>query len=292
MQDDEKLQVARRLIQNLLAGGPMKGATLKLRLLGDFESESGEAFDTAFRAYFKFSNFLAANSDLVEIQRPDAGTPGDITVRLRAQAPNAIAAHSDDARELFKSPDRYLPRDIWQALTNPDPKRRRFLNQNTREVRHFLEDQPINGLASDRNWIEIKPVPATVQADWMRRFALSGASPPNKRDDLLAIAALPYSTTTNALFNKALAGSAQMWRRFRAVLIVNAAQEWCQKVGISFEGISQPAPSHAEKPSGTSQEGSLRDTLIEVIKAASLEELLQITIPASLLRFRKQVDGH
>lgn len=83
MNDEEQRQLARKLIRNLLAHGPMKGATLKLRMLADFETEAQTSFDAAFRIYPKFASFLAANDDLVEIIRPPAHMPGDITVRLR-----------------------------------------------------------------------------------------------------------------------------------------------------------------------------------------------------------------
>lgn len=289
MSDSVKLELARELIRSLLADGPMKGATLKLRMLRDFEQASGEAFDAAFRIYPKFSSFLAANNDLVQVSRPSPGVPGDITVRLRQGGGEEGGGHQQ--RIPLVSPDCYLPTDVWQALTNPDPQRLRFFNRRTHKVEHYIEGKQANGLENSPEWVEIEPASAETQAEWMHKFIKSEPLPEGKRAGLLAIADLPYSSNTNAVFNRALAEYAPIWRRFRAGMVMQLARDWCEGADIPFEDISRPTVKPSAVPLADNREASLRSALIKAIQAATLEELRQIAIPASLLITHLHADG-
>jgi hypothetical protein len=286
MSQSTPLEVARELIRELLVNGPMKGATLKLRMLSAFEEATGETFNIAFRAYPKFSSFLLANTDIVDIQRPPIGQSGDIVVCLRAQ--------TDEVRgslDLLGPPAFYLLNGVWQAFTNPDPDRRRYIDRVSGRVIHHRKGVAPPELISDPSWIEINPVPALEQTKWMHDFLNLVAVSEGKIDLLKSIADMPYSANSNALFSKTLAEYADAWRRFRAGQVMRVVRSWSDETGVPFEKIAQPVTKATPTPTQESREAALRNTLIKAIRSASLEELRQISVPASLLNFYLHADG-
>ena len=286
MSHSTMLEVARNLIRDLLADGPMKGATLKLRMLSAFEKATGETFNAAFRIYPKFSSFLLANTDLVDIQRPGPGLSGDILVGLRAEREG-----SRETLDLLSPPTLYLQNDVWQAFTNPDPDRLRYVERATGRVVHYRNDNPPPELTGSPLWVEIKPVPAREQARWMHEFIDVVALPDGRRDVLVPIADMPYSATSNALFSKTLAEYTDVWRRFRAGQVMRAAREWSKQTGMPFEKIAHPVKTSPSTPTEDNRETSLRNALIKAIQAATLEELRQISVPATLLTVHLNADG-
>lgn len=289
MNEEHSRQLARRLIQHHLAAGPMKGATLKLRLLADFARESGTQFDTAFRIYPKFSAFLAANADLVEIQRPLPGMSGDIRVNLRelegvtSSGVTSIAA----SHEVLDGP---LSRDMWQAFTNPDPHRQRYFQKSSSKVVHFLlGDAPLSPLDTE-DFRRIDPISAASQSEWMRQFVESNFAASPKRDELLAIANIPYTSKLNHTFAYALGEFGEPWKRYRARCVQTAVRQWASLHSIALDALVPP-PVTAPILQATDTVEALRQTLIDVIAAASIDELRLIHIPASLLRFRIRPNG-
>jgi hypothetical protein len=286
MNDSAKLELARKLIHNLLSAGPMKGATLKLRMLRDFEAEAGQSFNTAFRLYPKFSSFLAANNDLVEVSRPATGMPGDITVRLRTAREMA-----EEPGRSASAPEYYLSNDIWQAFTNPDPLRLRFFNRATHKVIHYIVGQPTLDVAGDPSWVKVQPASASDQSGWMREFISLEPLPDSRRETLRQIADLPYSTSTNATFVSALGQYASVWKRFRTGMVIELVKRWCEDAHIPEEDVLHPAVQAPAIGSSISIEARLRTALIRAIEAATPDELRQISIPASLLTIQQHAHG-
>lgn len=279
MNEKEQRQLARKLIRNLLAHGPMKGATLKLRMLADFEAEANVSFDAAFRIYPKFVSFLASNDDLVEVIRPPVNSPGDITVRLRQPTEAVTAAVADWAPEA--SADFALRRDLWQAFTNPDVRRRRYFQKTSATVVHFVDD-PLPARAVDsEDWVMIESIPAEIQSGWMRRFVETNFAPSSKQVELLHVATVPYTSALNHTFAFALGSHAAAWKRYRASQVFKAVRQWADAHGIALDALTRtPAPMSATEPETRE---ALRESLLEVVKQASLEELRLIQVPASLL---------
>ncbi|HEY2345718.1 MAG TPA: hypothetical protein VGH80_07530 [Xanthomonadaceae bacterium] len=290
MNEEHLRQLARSLIQQQLATGPMKGATLKLRLLAEFARQADTPFDTAFRIYPKFSAFLAANADLVEIQRPPAGMSGDVTVRLRTTDSTATAgAATSMASEAAL--DRPLPREVWQAFTNPDPRRQRYFQKSTGKIVHFLaDDAPPSPLDAD-DFERIDPISAAAQSGWMRQFVESNFAASPKRDELLAVAAIPYTSNLNHTFAYALGPFGEPWKRYRARYVQAAVRQWASRHAVALEALV-PQPTRATTaPPATDAADALRQALIEAISAASPDELRLVQIPASLLLPRTRSDA-
>jgi len=282
MNEEEQRQLARRLIRNLLANGPMKGATLKLRILADFEAEAQTSFDSAFRIYPKFASFLAANDDLVEIIRPPANMPGDITVRLRQPFDATSRASADLTPE--DAGDLALPREVWQAFTNPDVHRHRYFQKSTGSVVHFL-DSALPPTALDTNdWIRITPISPETQSGWMRRFVETNFAPSAKQVELRQVASLPYTSALNHTFAFTLGAHAAAWKRYRANRVVAAVRLWADQHGISIETLAKTAARVSVSQPEAPRE-ALRTVLLEVIQNATADELRLIQVPASLLLF-------
>jgi len=280
MNEEEQRQLARKLIRNLLVPGPMKGATLKLRMLAQFEAEAQTSFDAAFRIYPKFASFLAANDDLVEIIRPPSNMPGDITVRLRQASDVAGVANPDLAPE--GATGFSLPREVWQAFTNPDVHRQRYYQKSTGSVVHFL-DNVLPAAALDPNdWARITPIPPETQSGWMHRFVETNFAPSSKQVELRQVAGLPYTSALNHTFAFTLGAHAAAWKRYRASRVVAAVRQWADEHGISIDALAKAA-SRAPGPEPEAPREALRTVLLEVIQNASADELRLIQVPASLL---------
>lgn len=286
MNDSAKLELARKLIKELLSSGPMKGATLKLRMLRDFEAEAGQPFNTAFRFYPKFSSFLAANNDLVEVSRPASGVPGDITVRLRT--PCEVSA---EPRRTAPAPEYYLSNDIWQAFTNPDPLRLRFFNRTTHQVTHYTMDHPMAGVEEGSVWAKIQPASASDQSEWMRQFIEAEPLPDSRRESLRQIADLPYSTSTHATFVSALGQYAPVWKRYRTGMVIDLVKRWCEDALVPEKDVLHLVSQAPQGASAVSAEAKLRAALIRAIESASIDELRQISVPASLLISQPNAHG-
>jgi hypothetical protein len=290
---DDQLSLAREILRQVLATGPQKGARLKGLLSREFERRTETTFPQAFWKFRKFSAFLAANADLLEIVPPDG--PGDITVRLRQPGtPDQLAASSPS----LASPGKSLPPAVWNAFTNPDPRRHRFFHRGTGNVAHYLEaskEYPNPKIAAvvagDSNYVEIIPVSAEQQRSWLVEFLASVQVPESKRSLLATLSAAPYSSAVNTAFVATLGEYAESWRQFRASRVQGAVRDWAEQTGVPFDqvvGLSVP-PRQVES---TPQEAAtlappsvdeLRRWLHSVIDNLDAAGVSQILLPAGAL---------
>jgi hypothetical protein len=289
--------IARDLLRQLLAVGPQKGSRLKVLLAREFEKRTGTTFQQAFWNFQKFSAFLAANADLLDIVPPDG--PGDITIRLRQ-------ASVFDLQPLSHPPPvgRFLPPPVWNAFTNPDPRRRRFFHRFSGEISHYIEasQEPPNPkiaatVATDPNYLEIHPVSAEQQSFWLKEFLASVPIPENKQQVLKALAATPYSSAVNTAFMATLGVGefAESWRQFRAARVQEAVRGWADRCGVPFDQVfgllappnqmmtersmRQETATPATQESPSTQE--LRNWLHSLIDHLSAADVSQILLPAS-----------
>jgi hypothetical protein len=292
------LAVVRQILSKFLRVGPLKGARLKPALVSEFERVTNRRFADTFWQYDKFSDFLNANDDLVEVSRPPG--PGDVTVSLRQNE----TTEPTQAELIPASPksQRFIRRPLWYAFTNPDPRRRRFVHRDTSEVVHFLTgnengfgQQYASKVAADAAYVEITPISAAEQGAWMKEFI--GKLPLNDsvRTSLRTIAEIPFSSEINRAFAASLGDYAEKWREFRTSKVDEHMHKWAEQVGMTLDGIVHKSPELSidnlpVQPTATmmlgtslSHYGEIRRLLHHAIDALDDEELRRVLLPASAL---------
>lgn len=156
----------RDVLRGVLSSGSMLGARLRPLLVEEYRRTTTRDIEPVLKSFGKFSAFLAANADLVDVRSDDKS--GDIRVSLKTtRAPQGSALQ----------PSRRLSREIWQAFTNPDERRLRFYHRDTREIVHYLDNSSetldkslARRVSSDDKFIEIQFARAQDQNGWMREF--------------------------------------------------------------------------------------------------------------------------
>lgn len=298
-------QIAREILQQILAGGPRKGAPLKAVLMREFQRQTGADFNAAFWNFPKFSNFLAANADLVDVSYPLK--IGDIAVSLR-QPTDAVAevglerAIYPTARRAFSF---RLPPPLWHAFTNPDPARRRFFHRLMHNVVHFVQGSEAEpnlsisaSVQADSNYVEILPATAEQQNRWMREFVKTNDVPHGKRQLIDSLLAIPYTSQLNKTFCTALGEMEEDWNQWRALKIREFVEEWASANGITLDDLSaeitspeSSALSPSPMPFGVGHaEAELRRRLHAAIDSLAPGELPQVLLPAVVL-LRLSKDG-
>lgn len=292
-------QVARELLQQLLASGTQRGALLKSLLVREFARRTGTDFGTAFWNYPKFSSFLLANSDLVDVLRPSG--PGDVIVRLKQENWTPVPEMRQNGATNDVSFN--LPKPLWHAFTNPDPKRRRFFHRLMHNVVHYVEGSTTdpNGriaasVRGDRNYVEIVPVTAEQQNQWMKEFVRGAPIPADKKPVIDSLLNVPFTSQLNATFLTALGELREKWGQSRALHVRQHVEQWANQNGITLDDLSAQM-TKAHKPStplphladGTAvSEVDLRHALHFAVDSMSSAELAQVLLPATALtRFAK-----
>lgn len=293
----DELSLARELLRQLLAAGPQKGARLKVLLVREFERRAATTFQQAFWTFPKFSAFLAANADLVEVNAPRG--PGDLTIRLR---PQVTQDPSPTSVPQLASPARFLPPPVWNAFTNPDPRRHRFFNKVSREIVHYLENsqEPPSPriaalVANDPNYVEIVPASAEQQGAWLKEFLASVSIRESKRPLLTKLAEMPYSSAVNTAFGATLGDLAESWRQFRASKVNQVIRTWIERSGVALdqlcglpstgESIREPVLGHGalSAPPALTAAPEMRRWLHTLVDALEAPDLAQILVPAAVL---------
>jgi len=284
MSEEIKLQIARTLMSELLASGPMKAATLKIRMLKDFEERADEPFDLAFRKYPKFSAFLVANSDLLEVNRPAPGTGNDILVELRAGCSDAssspVKSSSKSTGSMWRRPEVFLPDHLWKAFTTSMSDSANVFNRDSSELK-VVGKSAVSTLG--RSWLEIEPVTSADQLSWIAQFADNDQLPAGLRSNLRRIAGEScHSGQTNYRVDREAGDYKELWRNFRANSVFAHVQRWCDKWDVDPSKLLVPVSA---KPQSSLQSPAeaLRNALIHAISSASHDELRQIQIPSTLL---------
>jgi hypothetical protein len=176
--------------------------------------------------------------------------------------------------------------DVWQAFSNPDLGRKRYVNIQTRQVVHFLHG---DGSASEKRvtespatFLEITPVGASTQTQWMREYVESLDARPQELAALRALVALPYSSQLNATFTKALSEHAGGWKRLRVTKILEVITSWAALNNIPVQTLLEPpsdAPESAPPASGIVGDGTARDTARKLLDLLSDDDLRHVVMP-------------
>ncbi|MNK63415.1 hypothetical protein D3C87_826310 [compost metagenome] len=232
------------LIASLLTEkSPELGARLKQRLNIAFQNDGLGRFDEKAFGFTKFRDFLEkALPELVSVEPPVES--GDIVVTLRKSA-NTSLPSSSASTDRPESP--VIRSDIWQAFSNPDPKRKRYFQKSTGKLIHFLvtagEDHQATIDATPSDYAEITPINGDLQLHWMKTFLSNSTLPPAQKATMEAFLDGPYSSDVNSIFSRALGAAGAGWPKYRTRLIYSNIHEWTEVNNIKQEELYPPARS-------------------------------------------------
>lgn len=290
---DRSTQIARDALREILTIRERHGAPLKVALIKHLRDRGVDPF-AYFRSFPKFSAFLTANSDLVEVI--STGEPGDIIVRLREHQPPTAMGRSLVHR---------IRGDVWKAFTNPDPVRRRFFDKLTGDLSHYQESLAhFNDRAakertkSSSSYVEVDYAKAETQTAWMRDFLASATGlPDHSRQSADHLTQLPYDSSLDMAFAGVLGSQfGEAWRQYRAGKILNLIQEWAERREVPFERllrgerVAPTAPVTVAAPAVTASaplatplvtDAAATQSIRALLEQCTDEELEGILLPAS-----------
>jgi len=278
----EPTLIPQLLTQLLSEKSPEFGARLKQRLNASLVSRGLSYFDEKAYGYKKFSDFLTkAHGDVVSVELP--GVSGDILVSLRHHP----VAKSEPATSVGQQPR--IRNDIWQAFSNPDPQRKRYLNKTTMLVSHFLQGEASVFKAEiEQNleqFVEIEPINSQTQIEWMKGFIETIRITSGEKSALEALINEPYSSSVNATFSRALGEHGVAWRSYRTSQIVSLMKSWASEHKVQFERLC--FSKCQEESSVTSKqvdkmELSSRQTAIKLLELLNDDDIARLVIPTLL----------
>lgn len=281
----DELAHVKQLILQLLASEPFEYcARLKQRLNRQLILLDSVPFDERKFGCRKFSEFLTTHLDgRLHLEKP-AGS-GDIRVTLKQPVvrptPVTPSAHRHESPVVIRS-------DVWQAFTNPDAKRKRYLSHSMKTVLHFIEgnnDEFQQKLeAAPHMYAEIEFIEPTTQQEWMREFLDLLDLPTAEKAPLENIIATGYSSSVNATFTKALGSREKEWRKLRTLRITERIQTWATQHNVPLEDLCirqcadeapQPAPEAPVLLTPRQQAAKLLDLMND-------DDIAKVAIPVLL----------
>lgn len=287
--DHVSLERATQLLKQILAAhSPELGARLKQRLSASLHEQGFPPFDERVFGHKSFQVFLEkTQGEWVEV-KPASG-PGDILISLRTQ-PGSRAALPlrSDTLPHFRN-------EVWQAFTNPDASRRRYLHKKTGQVLHFKvgerSHEEMGYAAAPDEHAEIDFIEAPQQLAWMAEFLNAVPVVGDERQAYESMMSAAYSSAMNAAFTRALGDKHELWREFRTSRISAAITNWAAKHSVPpllLERVAasrdvEVEPAHAQVQAPPSK--SSHPTRLEAAKLLELlsdHEIKSIVIPVLL----------
>lgn len=278
----EPTLITQLLTQLLSEKSPEFGARLKQRLNASLAGRGLGYFDEKAYGYKKFSDFLTrAHGEVVSVERPEVS--GDILVFLRHHP----VEKSEPATSVGQQPR--ILNDIWQAFSNPDPQRKRYLNKATMLVSHFLlGEASVVKTEIEQNpeqFVEIEPINSQTQIGWMRGFLETIRIASSEKSALEALINEPYSSGVNATFSRALGVHGAAWRSFRTSQVVSRMKSWASEHKVQFERLC--FSKCQEESSVTSKqvdqmELSSRQKAIKLLELLNDDDIARLVIPTLL----------
>lgn len=184
-----------------------------------------------------------------------------------------------------------LHKPVWEAFVLSRPVGRRFMHRHSGLIRSGLENSPV----PMDEWIEIPTIDASEQSQWAREFALAEGES-LKQSLMIWLAA---NTWQQIGFSKHLQSidesASRRWNQVRSARVSSVVQAWLDRHSLPPElafiaSASGQAIGHAALPVPHSlEEEDARRTILRLLEALPLRDLLELRIPAgACVRFIKQ----
>lgn len=285
--------ILQRLSEVLAAQSPQYASRLKQRLSAALATNGEDPFDERKYGFKGFRDFLKRGTqNLFRLEDSESGA--DVLVSLPRPEKSSSTAVEPAATGSIRS-------DIWQAFTNPDITRARYLNRRTFVVRHFLrgdaspQAKEVEGTPDD--FVEIPPITGEVQVGWMQQFMTDSKVEEPLLGVLKEIVSNPYSSGVNAAFTGALGPLAAAWRQRRVQSVISTVFEWAQSHGVpqdklisraqaGQDSVSAPGIRSASKVGADVSSGDgirdPREQAARLLDMLSNDDINRIVIPILL----------
>ncbi|BBV98446.1 UPF0158 family protein [Pseudomonas alloputida] len=304
-------------ILELLKGRPSEvGARLKQRLNRTLVDAGHQALNEQQFGYRKFSDFLSGElSQHVTVEKSAAG--GDITVFLKAVpthftkpfTPQAAAVSAVSAPAFAtgesggttpcasaasKEPveaSSVVRGDVWQAFSNLNPCRKRYLDRRNGQVVHFLLDAQSDQEAlvdeQPQRFAEITYVEGDMQKQWMHAFLSASGLPEDDVSSLERLLDEPYSSKLNLIFGRALGQRQADWKRYRAQRMGDIIEKWAEanRIGSHMLKANRGGGAVSEADLSTpALAGAMgaREQALRLLAMMDEREIVTVAIPAML----------
>lgn len=269
-------QVSQLLKQLLEAYSPEVGARLKQRLNALLIGQGLGPFDERAFGFRKFGDFLQKTQ--AEILKVDRTESTDIVVSLLGASPSPAQI----LRPVVETDQAAIRSDVWQAFTNNDIRRKRFLNKETFALKHFIENDQSSAshevAANGDKFIEIQPVPGKEQLDWMREYLSTVPLHAADKSPLEAMTEQPYTSSLNSAFTRALGEKGDGWRHFRTHRVTEAIERWASLHGVPLDHLRKHAvQTHIEGEVAPKE--SARARALKLLQLISEEDIAKIVMP-------------
>jgi len=272
------LQIVLDLLKKTLEtqSGSVTGAVLKQRINAALVAEGSPALDERKLGFKKFSDLLLSQQAWLDIALPVG--PGDVKITLK-EPPQEASAEGNGQHLAIRS-------DIWQAFTNPDSQRERFLKRQSKTIFHFKRSEGASNsheVAENPDLIAIHPIPGSTHLGWMRKFLESSELPQAERTSVEAMLTEDYTSGLNLTFTRALGANALNWRSYRTSRITDFILKWAQSNGLSATDLEKPPklePLNAASPAAISL--SPRDQIGKLLELLSDDDLNKVVLPILL----------
>ena len=282
------LETASQLLRQLLqARSPELGARLKQRLLASLREQGTARFDERALGYKSFQVFLEkTQTEWLQISRP-AAESGDILVELREQPLAAVLPSRQALGPRFRS-------EVWQAFTNPDSSRKRFLHRKTGQVLHFKtgegSQEEVAYSAHPDDYAKIEFIEGDRQLQWMEEFLNAVPIVGDERRTFESIRSTPYSSAMNTAFSRALGDKQNQWREFRTSRVATAMADWAAKYDVPLRLLEQSAETREVRPAATGQLSVVsskvahtpRHDALKLLELLTDQEIKSVVIPVLL----------
>lgn len=285
------LEQATQLLKQILATrSPELGARLKQRLNASLREQGRPPFNEMVLGHKGFQSFLEkSQSAWLQVTKPTDNASGDILVALKGADPSVSA-------ELQSANSEPLPRfrnEVWQAFTNPDSMRKRYIDRLTLQVLHFkVGDKSPEELAhasAPGQFIEITFIAGDVQRAWMEAFLNAVPIVGDERKTYESMLSAPYSSAMNAAFTRSLGSKHQEpWREFRTTRVTAAISSWATQHALPIRNLlrqnttdAKQVASDAAPRSKAPLDSSRRDALA-LLELLSDHEVKSIVLPVLL----------
>lgn len=285
--DHVSLERATELLKQILGTrSPELGARLKQRLNASLREQQLPQFDERSLGYKSFQVFLEKTQGGWLLVSPPVDGPGDISVSLRnSPASPGSPPPREPALTQFRN-------EVWQAFTNPDPSRKRFLHKATSQVLHYKvgeqSQEEASYCASPDHYVEIEFIDGPQQHKWMEEFLNAVPIVGDERKAYESLMATPYSSAMNAAFTRALGDKQEQWRGFRRSRLTAAISDWASKFSVPMQALLRdnarpepiPSPNQTNRP--TKHAVHARRDALALLELLSDQEIQSIVLPVLL----------